>query len=254
MAIAVTPLLDGSEFTKTNPGYESGRVEVRTLYASTRMFSVSGLTGSTDEENRMAATDADGIPQPQEEHPYNDKLWVTSVSAKNTSQTSCVVTVNYEQKPDDELPTPVIDIGSSQIASETAYDYAGNRITLVVDGKTYYGTVPFIKTGLVVRVSMAGYSFDYALSQCKEFNDTVSNGGPLGGAARTWLCQCSARPTGVGNTYTIDYEFSYNPNTWDAVATYSKDGIELESTAVTEATARKQVQVSTSFPCPELFL
>lgn len=257
--------IEQAEYTLINPGPESGQAELRTFYELTQSFHVKGLTSTTTYERLKEATQNSIIPGIGSYHPDNETMWVTKITARPAAQNSATVTVYYEKAPDAGFIPPVYEIGSSQIASETAYKYDGTRITITKDGKKYYGKCPFVKSGMVVRVSVTGYSFAHALDQAATYNDTVSDGGPLNqgvvtigsksyGPARTWLCQVSARSSGIGNTFTIDYEFSYNPYTWDAVATFEdEDGIELKDDSVTLDACQVQVQRSTNFPVPELF-
>lgn len=249
MSITVTECIDNSSYDLINPGFENGRAELRTVYRASRYFHVDGLTETNAMRRQQQAAGAVGVPQPAEIHPENNELWVTNVSVKCMGENKAFVSVEYDQRPDSELPPIWVDIGSSVQQYECEYDYAGNHMKVTVDGKDYFGRYPTERVYPVVRVSVSGLSASTALAQAKTYNGTVSNGGPLGGADRTWRCMVTARPTGVGNTYTIDYEFAYDPNTWDMyVAYFDNTGKQLEPENVPSGDKRVQQYVETQYP------
>ncbi len=107
-----------------------------------------------------------------------------------------------------------------------------------------------MKPILVVSITISGYSFLSALEEAKTYNGTVSDGGPLGGADRTWLCTANmSQPSGVGNTYDITYEFTYDRDTWDGVFSFEdKFGNNYLNKDGDKATVKRKVLPEAAFP------
>ena len=216
-------IIDGSIFNIINPGPEPGRADLRKMYSLTRCFKVTELSSSSY-LGRMSeaslATIPHRVPQLFEPHGENNYLWVTNVQVKLLGPTTAIVTCEYSYSPFEDPPIQV-DIGTLTTQLEYELDYKNAPLPKITKaGIDYFGRYPTEIINPIVRVSKYGFSKQQAVYEVKTYSNSVSDGGPLGGTARTWRCMVSARPSGLADRYAVDYEFAYDPNSWDAAPAY----------------------------------
>lgn len=197
-----------------------------------RYFLVTELSGNV--ENRLfEACQLDEIPRRNTPHPSIPGILVDTRSASflPDSNTKAFVTVTYKRlNPGEREPSnntdPVINVGATVTATETNRDYAGNLITITytantTDAEAVTGVGTVEKQVPQVALSLQRREARSPLEKAIRFVGKLNRGRFYDGDQWTWLCTgIQGQSDDGGDTYTVTYEFAYNPETWDPTVVY----------------------------------
>lgn len=221
----LTELTNGSEIT--NSSLDG--------FTATRVFLARNLSGADVNARLKEALDLPGVPRPGDPHPSVSNLYLLTVRAEPYTQESSTharVVATYRVPSFDQAPPDQPQFGTRQISATVAtviknVDVNGDEIILqhtfnTVDEngnpvqRTEYQptevevSVPQLVVSLTRRESQPPFY------QSEAYLRKVNQSGWLGKPARTWLCtKVDGSSDDGGNTYTVVYEFTYNPDTWD---------------------------------------
>ncbi len=222
MAVAIEEQTDGQHFRIYDPGLTwVGPGIIITIppeKEAIRKWKITGLLEYPVASRLDQACQAPGIPAVHDSHPTTNWLEVKTVESQLHGPDVATVTVNYKKKAMPPSGSNLrVEIGSTQVSTDVDYDWYGNRIKVTDNDRTYYGSIPLPLSLPVITVTEYEKTLSEAVAASAYYSNTVSNGGPLGGARRTWKCsEVLGRPIGDTSKYQVEFRFKYNPLNWDA--------------------------------------
>ena len=219
-----------------------------TGFEETVTYLVEGVSGNT-EQRGYHAMHAEGIPRRGDFHPFLNGVRCVEVSARPEADDNSIFSVTAswklpspEEKPPegDNVDQGVISVGSTTTSKETNHDnegqlmqifamvrdpskqakplYKGGPLSYQYIGQLQTGTVQ-IEVGQAV-MTLSRKEAQAPLAKSLKFTGSVNAASIWGLSARTLLCRrIEGRSDDGGATYIVDYEFEYNPETWDAFIT-----------------------------------
>ena len=238
-SIVQSNLTDGTRLEQTDQGYQL-----------TVTYEVTGLTGS-DGARLYDALSATGIPA------YGAACTITGLTALKvvsrsvdpSGGTNARVTVVYrkptaEEQPDpaDDDDPPVETITASLASVKTNLDYNDALITVTHNGISQNAEVEKQLPVVVMkyRRKETQRPFTRAINNVGKTNNTTFEGR----AARTVLCtNVTGESDDGGATYTVDYEFQYVPETWDALVYWIDPETNRPPADLVNGTGYKRVQI-----------
>ena len=202
-----------------------------------RTFVVEGVEGDSHQRLYNALLEG-GIPTRGDDHPSIGGIRVDSRQATPEGRGVVRITINYQRLDSGtEPPSPSepaqITVGSSVQEKETAFDFRGDQLVVPYtyesgvdgDGNPITETV-FQPGNVTVQVpatilALSRKEDQDPLTKSREFVGTINVASWRGGAPGTWLCtRIEGQSSTGGEDYVVQYEFMYNPDTWDAVIVY----------------------------------
>lgn len=205
-----------------------------------RRFIVKELTG-----NRSAivynAIRAGGIPRPGDPHPDVVGSYVDTVTANPLGATICEVLVSYkpfkaeESNPEDEekaFQTKRISATVQSAETNLYFDEKNKKKVMTVEYEWPEGDSPGQKNpdtqvGTVTKevpsivISINKIEKEDPFDKIVEFQGKVNSTAFARGGKRQWLLSnIEAETNDDGETWTVQYQFQYNPDKWDATVAY----------------------------------
>lgn len=116
----------------------------------------------------------------------------------------------------------IVQVGSTLVQTEANKDAAGALLSVSNNGKTQSGLVSVFRPQSSIRISRAETASPGANSRL--YVGKVNSGTwtlDVTANARTWMCMSiTGNSRDKGFTYSVDYEFAYNEDTWDVQVAY----------------------------------
>ncbi len=234
---ATIDIIDGARASQDGVGYTSYE----------RKAIIDGLTESPTLLND--ALDHPQLPVPGDPHPFIDYLFVKGREASATSPTQVTVRLTYARSglalQGEEENHTTITVGSSTTSVVTNKTALGNVMTVQYDDnrpveeRPNRGSNPQRQTGEVSKdVPLSTLTFSRTETRSEEeisalsryYTGTINSAVWHGGEPRTWKCTgITGNSSDSGGTFTVNYTFEYNPDTWDVEVAYKDDrGIPIE--------------------------
>ncbi len=238
-SIVQSNLPDGTRLEQTDQGYQL-----------TIVHEVTGLTG-TGADRLYDALSATGIPA------YGSASTITGLTAlkvvsrtvEPSGVTNARVTIVYRKPTPEEQPDPTNDddapvetITASLASVKTNLDYNGALITVTHNGVSQNAEVEKQLPVVVMKYRRRETQrpFTRAIDNVGKTNNTTFEGR----AARTVLCtNITGESDDGGATYTVDYEFQYVPETWDALVYWIDPETNRPPADLVDGVGYKRVQI-----------
>lgn len=205
-------------------------------FRHTRVFIVTDLTGTPSQRLYKALT-TPGVPQFGDGHPSIPGIFALNIQSEPEAKQNTLarVVVDYESPSfDNQSPSeggteqePTIQVGSNVTTAKTQKNKDGNQlfVSLVtsagvnrdqvgeVDIQIPQSVVQFQRresgTPLTKSIEYTGAVNSLSVGQTRFF------------AERTLLCTAiEGQSDDNGRTFTVTYQFQYEPNTWDATLVF----------------------------------
>jgi hypothetical protein len=251
-------IISGSSVTSTLSGGAS----------AVRVFYVEDLTGPPS--NRLfEALTVGGIPRVGDPHPASQFVICdnVTVSPLTDSNTQAMVTASYKpltfgsSNPDEEGQTQ-IRLGSTVQSVTTNKFFQGSKSKFMrlkykfeegdqnsrgLDEEEQIGEVE--KQVPITTASFSRQESQRPLKKSQLYVGKTNSSTFLDGKKNTWLCtDITGNTTDGGETYSVNYEFAFNSETWSPVVSYINPETRLPPVgAFTEAGAIKQPDAVKSF-------
>lgn len=196
----------------------------------TRKFIVEDVDASPSEVE-YTALKADKIPAYGDPHPTIPEVQCVSITAAALSPAQVAIEAQYKIFTADDMIGDRVDVESGSVTSEmeTNKDREGTEMftSHVYLERNAAGDVisqrEVVQYGLV-RVQVPQQYIRFTRREPENpsvwsanFIGTVNDSQWRGSDARTWLCtRIEGRTSDGGKSYEVNYEFQYNPETWDA--------------------------------------
>ncbi len=209
---------------------------------TSRTFIVSGLEGDRHQILDMALL-APGIPRTGDLHPSIDviKVKTLGVVPAEGSSNIAIVTANYETIPsnlstqgDGDAPDQINVGGTVQSTTTNKYWKNGNkREDMIIKyeykkGKNKDGRDPKRKQIGEVSIeipsivaSLSRTEDKHPLAKAQKYLGKINSTQFMGGAPGNWICtQLNGTSADGGETYQVNYEFQYNPDSWNPLVAF----------------------------------
>jgi hypothetical protein len=196
-------------------------------YKVDRVFIVTEATGSADQRMANALATVVAAHPFTTAHPAIASIYPSnySIEPKDKEHTIFQITVTYdtptfENQPADDTQTPIVQLGSSVVSSQTQLDKDGNQLVVSIttaggDSLTQTGEVEIQEPQTIIQFERKEQADP--LSKSLAYTGSVNNATFKGWAARTWLCLgIEGISDDGGSTYKVTYRFQYRAATWDA--------------------------------------
>ncbi len=203
----------------------------------TRRFVVKELTGNPSAITANALK-TNGIPKPGDAHPDIIGLFVETINVNPIAAAQCEVIVNYTPfvTEDEEEAFLKKRISATVQSVETNLFFNNQGKKEIMTTKYEYPdattpatvkTNPDIQVGRVnkeqpsVVISIDIIETEDPFEKILEFQGKINSAFYAGGAKGTWLlANVETETNDGGETWTSQYQFQYNPETWVATVAY----------------------------------
>jgi len=181
-----------------------------------------------------------GIPAVGDVHPYDPLLFVRSksIAVLTGDNTIFTVTCNYaptnadERQPDDDAPAQ-ISVGTTTVTQRTDLDRDGNQMILTpADGDGPDDVTDLEPQTFIVDVSKVLGVFRLVRKEneqpgniAMQYTNKINSAEFLGREAGEVYCDSiQGESSDGGETYTVTYSFTVDPDGWDVRGVYIRDG------------------------------
>jgi len=191
-----------------------------------RVFIVQESAAGSPARRIINALSTTGVPRRYDVYPGETGLFCTSVDCKPEDNENFRITATYGVLPVDEqapsaVQTPKLSVSSSVQTAETTTDVNGDlmAVSYAGDPEPQVATVEIQKPQTIMKYSRKEPTPPLGF---QEYVGKVNSAGWKGFPARVWLLsRIDATPTEDDTGYNVEYEFVYEPESWDKIVFYT---------------------------------